>query len=839
MRSVGVRLRLYVDQYKREAAEAAAANKTVGASGKQAAGDLDHMAGKLTLVGGLMAAAAAGTVFAAARFDKVMSEVKAVAGATADEFGELRDAAIEAGAATSFSASEAAQAEAELAKAGISAADILGGALRGSLDLAAAGSLQLATAAEIAAAAMNTFSLSGKDVGRIADVLAAAANKSAAGVEDLGLGLQQVGLVAAQVGLSLEETVALLAAFADRGLRGSDGATSLKTALLRLAAPQAEARVALERFNISLYDANGAMVDAATIAGQLQTGLDDLSAAERNAALQTIFGSDAIRAANVLYSLGEAGVREYVDAVDDQGAATDVAATKLDNLAGDVEEFGGSLETLFIRAGEGAQGSLRKVTQALTGVVNTIGALPGPVLAVTLGITGLTGVALLGTAAAIKMHTAWTRMNATLVASGAAGAVAAKGLRTAAAAAGPLTVALLAASVAWDELRNPSRIDDIAKQVKLLEALRPAFEGLGVGGKDATEALANLDAALERLASGGDGDRALLLLKEAADASGMSVEELRAALPRLDAALLSVGDRTAEQAAAAERATEWNTHLGGAFGEAASEADGLVAAFARLNGATLGWREAEREAEAAVDDLREALKESDGSLDHTTELGREASQAVDDLARAAAEAAQAKFDETQSVGEANRVYEQYIDALRRTLKQAGLTEDEIDKLVDSIAEMPEFKTVTIDIRAKVTAGLGPSGQLGVKVADVPIYMDRGGVTGIDYAGSGLLRQAAIASRPVLWGEGKVPEAYVPQGGDYSRSMGILSTAAGWYGANVVPAGASGGGGAPVVLNLVVSAEPGLGGQLVDGLRFDVQQAGASDVQTHIGRRGRL
>jgi hypothetical protein len=264
-----------------------------------------------------------------------------------------------------------------------------------------------------------------------------------------------------------------------------------------------------------------------------------------------------------------------------------------------------------------------------------------------------------------------------------------------------------------------------------------------------------------------------------------------------------------------------------------------VAAFARLNGATLGWREAEREAEAAVDDLREALKESDGSLDHTTELGREASQAVDDLARAAAEAAQAKFDETQSVGEANRVYQQYIDQLRGVLRQAGLTEREIDELVGSIAEMPEFKTVTINIRAKVTAGAGPSGQLGVKIADVPIFMAQGGVTGIDYAGSGLLRQAAVASRPVLWGEGNTPEAYVPAGGDYSRSMGILSTAAGWYGASVVPGGMSSAAAAPVVLNLTVSADPGLGGQIVDGLRFDVQQAGSSDVQTHIGRRGRL
>ena len=76
--------------------------------------------------------------------------------------------------------------------------------------------------------------------------------------------LEPLGLIAAQVGFSLEETVGLLAALGDRGLRGSDGATSLKTALLRLAAPLPEAAKLLGDLGISLYDANGQMVDAAT-----------------------------------------------------------------------------------------------------------------------------------------------------------------------------------------------------------------------------------------------------------------------------------------------------------------------------------------------------------------------------------------------------------------------------------------------------------------------------------------------------------------------------------------------------------------------------------------------
>src|SRR5690606_18411973 len=216
--------------------------KKIKRTGQEGKRDLDQLATTAGLFGAALVGVAGAAIYAAAKFDKQMSEVSAVAGATSEQMDELRQAALDAGEATVFSATEAAQAEAELAKAGISAADILGGALTGALDLAAAGSLDLAQAAEIAAAAMNTFDLKGQDVGHIADVLAAAANKSSAGVEDLGQGLQQVGLIAAQVDLTLEETVGLLAAFADRGLKGSDGATSLKTALLRLAAPTGKAK---------------------------------------------------------------------------------------------------------------------------------------------------------------------------------------------------------------------------------------------------------------------------------------------------------------------------------------------------------------------------------------------------------------------------------------------------------------------------------------------------------------------------------------------------------------------------------------------------------------------
>jgi TP901 family phage tail tape measure protein len=307
------------------------------------------------------------------QFNKAISGVGAVANATAADLENLRKAALQAGADTAFSASEAATAEAELAKAGLSTADILGGALSGSLDLAAAGQLALGDAATITAQALNTFNLNGSDTSHVADVLAAGANKSAADVSQLGQALAQGGLVAKQTGLSLEDTVGVLSLFADNALVGSDAGTSLKTALQRLVPQSAEAAGAMKDLGLTFFDAQGNFVGIEETASRLQQALGGLSTEQRQTALTTIFGADAIRAAGLLYEAGGAGVREYTSAVNDVGAAQRVASAQLDNLAGDFEQLKGSVETVLIGLGSSADSGLREIVQALTAGVNSVG----------------------------------------------------------------------------------------------------------------------------------------------------------------------------------------------------------------------------------------------------------------------------------------------------------------------------------------------------------------------------------------------------------------------------------------------------------------------------------
>ncbi|WP_435824372.1 phage tail tape measure protein [Microbispora amethystogenes] len=373
------------------------------ASGKQRQA-FDAVGASAVGVGGAMVAGFGMAVRATVQFDREMSKVGAVSGATGKQLAALRESAIDAGQATAFSATQAAEAQGELAKAGISTADILGGALRGSLDLAAAGGLDLAEAATIAAQAMNIFGLKGKDVTHIADVLAAGANKSAADVHQLGEAMRAGGNTSAQFGLSMEETVGVLSAFADNALIGSDAGTSLKTMLLHLANPAAKTQDLMDQLGIAAYNAQGNFVGMASLAQQLQERLGHLTQAERDQAIAQIFGSDAMRGAAVLYKIGAQGVQEYTRAVNDQGAAGRMAGQMMDNLAGDLEKLKGSLETALIQGGSAATGVLRGMTQAATLAVDTFGALPGPVQGAVTVVTGLTGaVTLLGGAMVVAV----------------------------------------------------------------------------------------------------------------------------------------------------------------------------------------------------------------------------------------------------------------------------------------------------------------------------------------------------------------------------------------------------------------------------------------------------
>lgn len=387
-------IRLMADTASYEAAMTRA-----GSTAKTVASGMEHTGRKSALIAsGMTAAGLAVAAFGvaavkmAADFDQQMSTVQANTGATSAQMDQLRAAAIEAGASTVYSASDSADAINDLGKAGMSVTDILTGGLSGALNLAASDGMAVGDAAEYMANALSMFHLKGSQASLVADTLAAGAGKAVGNVSDFGEALNNCGAQANSFGMNVQETTGVLALFAQNGTIGAEAGTQLNSMLMKLAAPSAEASNTMKELGISAYDAQHHFVGMANFAGQLQKAEKGLTDEQRNQANATIFGSYAIKAANYLYEAGESGVNKWTKAVSESGYAAEQAAAKNNNLKGDLENLSGSMESLMISVGEGAQGPLRKMVQGLDTLVDTFSGLPSGAQQTIVVMASLAGV---------------------------------------------------------------------------------------------------------------------------------------------------------------------------------------------------------------------------------------------------------------------------------------------------------------------------------------------------------------------------------------------------------------------------------------------------------------
>ncbi len=700
-------------------------------------GQLDEVANAAGVAGLALVGAAGAAVKFAADFDKQMSAVSAATHATAKDMDRLRAAALQAGKDTSFSATEAAQGIEELAKAGVTTSAILSGGLKGALDLAAAGGLDVAEAAEIAASAMTQFQLDGGKVPHIADLLAAAAGKAQGSVHDMGMALNMAGLVASQMGLSVEETTGTLAAFASAGLMGSDAGTSFKQGLLMLANPTKNAAELMQELGINAYDASGQFVGITALAGQLKTQLGGLTQEQRNQALATIFGADAIRAASVLYTQGAEGIQSWIDKTDEAGYASDTAAKKLDNLAGDVERLKGSLETLAIESATGASSGMRTMVQAADRLVGSLSAIPAPVQNAGILIAGVGGAALLAAAGAAKLRTASQGAMDQLAQMGPAGEKAATGLDKAATFATRAAIALAAVQTASAVLGSSTNaqigmlarnLADYGKSGEAageitrlfnedLENLRydlgtldsgfwaefgngtaGVIEGLtGLGNVmdqslvHAKERLSALDSALAELVqSGRSGEAAAAFERLAAEAakSGVSVEELKLGLPGYAAALDAASSASTTAAGASGEAATAIGGVGQAAEDAEKQIDEMRAAFDSLFDAQMSADEAAIKSVESIGKLSEAIAKNGDTISLNTEKGRANREAILGRIKTINDERQSRLDNGMTMDEANRKYIREIDALRKTLRQAGFNKKQIDELTAAYRQIP-------------------------------------------------------------------------------------------------------------------------------------------------------
>ncbi|MBP5475127.1 MAG: phage tail tape measure protein [Methanomicrobium sp.] len=308
-------------------------------------------------------------------FDSSMSQVAATMGTTVDEITNLRDFAQEMGSRTAFSATEAADALNYMALAGYSAEQSME-MLPNVLNLASAGGFELARASDMVTVAQSALGLSGEVTTAMVDQMARASSKSNTSVEQLGDAILTIGATARGVKGGTVELSTVLGALADNGIKGAEGGTHLRNMLLSLQTPTKDGTEALAKLGMTyddMYDSAGNMRAIPEIMMQMQSKMEGMTQASKDAIISGIFNKTDLAAANALLGTSKDRFDELTEAITDStGAAQDMADTQLDNLQGDITLFKSALEGAKIAISDGLTPSLRGFVSFGTEALSTL-----------------------------------------------------------------------------------------------------------------------------------------------------------------------------------------------------------------------------------------------------------------------------------------------------------------------------------------------------------------------------------------------------------------------------------------------------------------------------------
>lgn len=285
-------------------------------------------------------------------FEKQMNRVSAISGATGKDLEKLEKQAIDLGASSIFGATEVAESQEMLASAGLTVNEILA-ATPGIMDLAAVSGGDMALASEAAATAMKQFGLDAKNSTHVADIFARAAADTNAETTDMAEALKYAGPVAGALGLTMEETAAAIGIMSNAGIKGSQAGTTMRGALTRLVKPTKKARDTMDELGLSFFDAKGEMLPFGEIVGMLQTKTKDLTSEQKQQAITTIFGQEAMSGMLALIGSAPGEFDALTDSlINSDGSAKAMAETMNSGLAGAIEEMQGALESAAIAISE-------------------------------------------------------------------------------------------------------------------------------------------------------------------------------------------------------------------------------------------------------------------------------------------------------------------------------------------------------------------------------------------------------------------------------------------------------------------------------------------------------
>lgn len=305
-------------------------------------------------------------------FEKQMSKVEAISGASASEIAMMTEKARQMGATTSFSASEAGQAMEYMAMAGWKASDMVKG-IGGIMDLAAASGEDLGTTSDIVTDALTAFGLKAKDSGRFADVLAAASSNANTNVSLMGETFKYVGAAAGAMGYSVEDMSVAIGLMANSGIKGSQAGTALRSTITRLAKPTKESQTAIDKLGLSLTDSEGNMRSFRDIMKDMRSGFADLSEAEKAETAAMLGGQEAMSGLLAIVNASDEDFDKLADSIDNAGgSAHRMAETSMDNLSGSLTRFQSAAEGLGIAIFDHISGPLSAIVDLAAAAIGGI-----------------------------------------------------------------------------------------------------------------------------------------------------------------------------------------------------------------------------------------------------------------------------------------------------------------------------------------------------------------------------------------------------------------------------------------------------------------------------------
>ncbi len=374
--TVSAQMKVNVDQAVAAYMKVQVANRDTVTALRGSAATLNTVGNAMGVVGLGLAAALGYAAKSAADFNAQMNYFQAISGATVSQMDQIRAKALELDQTTMYSTKDIANMFVELAKAGESSKQIIGGVADAVVNLAQAAQIPLNTAVTTIVSVLNAFNLTAGQSADVANRLAGAANASILEVSDLATSLKYVSGVANQLGISFDETTTALDLLGNAGIKGSMGGTELRQIMVSLLGTTKAGSAELEKLGIltkqggnEFFTASGKAKSLSDIFQILQDHLKGLNQEQQLAALKILFNNRALAAAAILTKDGASGFAAMNAQIAGTSAA-DVAAKRMDNLSGDVKKLTSSLQTMAIQAGQPLQQFLRSVVQSLTSLVH-------------------------------------------------------------------------------------------------------------------------------------------------------------------------------------------------------------------------------------------------------------------------------------------------------------------------------------------------------------------------------------------------------------------------------------------------------------------------------------